>query len=193
MKKMLFLGLAMPLFFQAQSGKTRPTQGFYVTPEVAAGFNLSNMIKSSRDQENDPNYLYHNTYPNDFSYGISLVAGYHFIPNVALGGGLKYTYVADNYHLIYGIVQPKIIFNPDDEPVFVDLTYGFQLNQSAVKNAHFFGIKLGKQISYSKRLSQQGGLYFEGQQLGNNGTSFVGLFYGITVFSNKNYTEYGKD
>lgn len=193
MKKLSLLLALLPMFYGAQNAAKRQTQGFYVAPEASLGFNLSNMIKSNRDRENDPDYLYHNAYPNDFSYGFSAVAGYNFIPNLALGGGLKYTYIADNYHLIYGIIQPKVIFNPDDEPVFIDLTYGFQLNRSAVKDADFFGIKLGKQISYSKRLSQQGGLYFEGQQLGSNGTSFIGLFYGITVFSNKNYTEYGKD
>ena len=171
----------------------RPIQGFYFSPEVSVGFNLSNIIQGNRDKENNP-YKHPQNNPNDFSYGISAVAGYNFIPNLSLGGGLKYTYTTDNFHILYGIIQPKILFNVDDgEPVFIDLTYGFQLNKSVVDNADLFGLKVGKLVSHSKRLSQQGGLYFEGQQLGNTGVTFVGIFYGLTIFSNKNYNEYGKD
>ncbi|MDQ0475574.1 hypothetical protein [Chryseobacterium sp. MDT2-18] len=193
MKKKYLLLLLVSISGFGQKQK-RPIQGFYFSPELSAGFNLSNMIKSNRDRENDPNYLNNNNYPNDFSYGISAVAGFNFIPNLSLGGGLKYTYTVDNFHILYGIIQPKILFNVDDgEPVFIDLTYGFQLNKSVVDNSDLYGIKVGKLVSHSKRLSQQGGFYLEGQQLGNTGVTFVGVFYGLTVFSNKNYNEYGKD
>lgn len=194
MKKLYFLLLFISvLAFSQDQKEKRPIQGFYLSPEISAGFNLSNIIKSNRDKETDPNYLYNNEYPNDFSYGISAVAGYNFIPNLSLGGGLKYTYTADNFHIVYGIIQPKILFNLDDDPYFIDLTYGFQLNRSVVNDADFWGIKAGTLLSYSKRLSQQAGFYFEGQQLGNTGTVFVGVFYGITLFSNKNFNKYGKD
>lgn len=194
MKKLSLLLLLFSIFtFSQKKTEKRPIQGFYFAPEISAGFNLSNIIKSDRDKKTDPNYLYNNDYPNNFSYGISAVAGYHFVPNVALGGGLKYTYTADNYHILYGIIQPKILFNLDDDPYFIDLTYGFQLNKSAVSDADFWGIKAGVLLSYEKRLSQQAGFFFEGQQLGNNGVVFVGAFYGVTLFSNKNYNKYGKD
>ncbi|WP_156832015.1 hypothetical protein [Kaistella palustris] len=192
MKKITLLFLLMSILAFGQKLK-RPAMGFYFSPEVSAGFNLSNIIKSNRDKETDPNYIYNNNYPNDFSYGVSAVAGYNFIPNLALGGGLKYTYTADNFHTFYAVIQPKILFNLDDDPYFVDLTYGFQLNDSAVNNADFWGVKAGTLLSFSKRLSQQAGFYLEGQQLGNTGVVFVGAFYGITLFSNKNYNKYGKD
>ncbi|QOW09722.1 hypothetical protein Q73A0000_04750 [Kaistella flava (ex Peng et al. 2021)] len=192
MKKLSLLLLLVSIFGFGQTEK-RPIQGFYFSPEVSAGFNLSNIIQGNRDRDNNP-YNPPVNYPNDFSYGISAVTGFNFIPNLSLGGGLKYTYTTDNFHIVYGIIQPKILFNVDDgEPVFIDLTYGFQLNKSVVENSDLFGIKVGKLVSHSKRLSQQGGLYFEGQQLGNTGVTFVGLFYGLTIFSNKNYNEYGKD
>ena len=194
MKKfcILFLLISSLGFCQTRSEK-RPIQGFYFSPELSAGFNLSNIIEGNRDKDNNPNNPPVN-YPNDFSYGISAVAGFNFIPNLSLGSGLKYTFTSDNFHILYGIIQPRILLNVDDgEPVFIDLTYGFQLNKSVVDNADLFGIKVGKLVSHSKRLSQQGGLYFEGQQLGNTGVTFVGLFYGLTIFSNKNYNEYGKD
>ena len=194
MKKIILLVLLFSIFgFGQTKSEKKPIQGFYFSPELSAGFNLSNIIQSNRDQKNDPKNQY-TTYPNDFSYGTSAVVGFNFIPNLSLGSGLKYTFTSDNFHILYGIIQPRILLNVDDgEPVFIDLTYGFQLNKSVVDNADLFGIKVGKLVSHSKRLSQQGGLYFEGQQLGNTGVTFVGLFYGLTIFSNKNYNEYGKD
>lgn len=192
MKKISLLLLLLSIFGFSQTEK-RPIQGFYFSPEVSAGFNLSNIIQGNRDKDNNP-YNPPVNYPNDFSYGISAVAGFNFIPNLSFGGGLKYTYTTDNFHVLYGIIQPKILFNVDDgDPIFIDLTYGFQLNKSVVNNSDLYGIKVGKLVSHSKRLSQQGGLYLEGQQLGNTGVTFVGLFYGLTIFSNKNYNEYGKD
>ena len=192
MKKLSILLLLVSIFGFSQTEK-RPIQGFYFSPEVSGGFNLSNIIEGNRDRDNNLNNPPVN-YPNDFSYGISAVAGFNFIPNLSLGGGIKYTYTTDNFHILYGIIQPKILFNVDNgEPVFIDLTYGFQLNRSVVDNADLYGIKVGKLVSHSKRLSQQGGFYLEGQQLGNTGVTFVGIFYGLTIFSNKNYNEYGKD
>ena len=192
MNKLSTLLLLVSIFGFSQTEK-RPIQGFYFSPEVSAGFNLSNIIKNNIDERNNLENQY-TTYPNGLSYGISAVAGFNFIPNLSLGGGIKYTYTTDNFHILYGIIQPKILFNVDDgEPVFIDLTYGFQLNRSVVNNADLYGIKLGKLVSHSKRLSQQGGFYLEGQQLGNTGVTFVGVFYGLTIFSNKNYNEYGKD
>ncbi len=192
MKKFFLLFLLVSIFGFSQAEK-RPIQGFYFSPEVSVGLNLSNIVESNRDKKSNPYDEYKN-YPNDFSYGISAVAGFNFIPNVSLGGGIKYTYTADNFHILYGIIQPKILFNVDDgEPVFIDLTYGFQFNKSVVNNADLYGIKVGKLVSHSKRLSHQGGFYFEGQQLGNTGVTFVGIFYGLTIFSNKNYNEYGKN
>ena len=192
MNKLSTLLLLVSIFGFSQTEK-RSIQGFYFNPEASAGFNLSNIIEGNRDRDINPNNPPVN-YPNDFSYGISAVAGFNFIPNLSLGGGIKYTYTTDNFHILYGIIQPKILFNVDDgEPVFIDLTYGFQLNKSVVDNADLYGIKVGKLVSHSKRLSQQGGFYLEGQQLRNTGVTFVGVFYGLTIFSNKNYNEYGKD
>ena len=142
MNKLSTLLLLVSIFGFSQSEK-RPIQGFYFSPEVSAGFNLSNIIASNRDKRSNPENQY-TTYPNDFSYGISAVAGFNFIPNLSLGGGIKYTYTTNNFHILYGIIQPKILFNVEDgEPVFIDLTYGFQLNKSVVDNADFFGIKVG--------------------------------------------------
>lgn len=187
-----FVIVFISVFIFGQKEK-RTVQGLYFSPELSVGLNLSNIMESKRESNSTSENQY-KTYPNDFSYGVSAVAGINFIPNLSLGGGIKYTYTTDNFHILYGIIQPKILFNVQDgEPVFIDLTYGFQVNRSAAEHSDFYGIKLGTLVSHSKRLSHQGGLYLEGQQLGNTGVTFVGVFYGMTLFSNKNYNEYGKD
>ncbi|WP_162086634.1 hypothetical protein [Chryseobacterium aquaeductus] len=167
---------------------------FYFNPTLNAGYNLGNSIKKNQNkdsydyQQNIAPYL-----PNDFTYGISAVGGYQFLPNFAIGTGLKYSYIDPNFHMIYWLVQPKFIFNPGDEAFFIDLTYGAQINRSVVSSSIFWGVKAGLQVAYSKRLSQEGGLVLEGFRLGNSSTLFIGLSYGITVFSNKNYTVEGID
>ncbi|WP_435525216.1 hypothetical protein [Chryseobacterium indoltheticum] len=104
---------------------------------------------------------------------------------------MKYSYIDPNFHMMYWLIQPKFIFNPGDEAFFIDVTYGKQFNKSAVSNSDFWSLKAGLQVAYSKRLSQEGGLVLEGFQLGNSNATFIGISYGITIFSNKNYTVEG--
>lgn len=197
MKKISFLVLTLFSFYKAFSQEAKPmksTMGFYVNPALNLGYNLGNSIKDS--QNKDSQYYQQNIspyLPNKITYGITAVAGYHFIPNLALGSGLKYSFIDDNFHLIYWVIQPKVIFNVDDESVFIDLNYGKQINHSAVSDSKFYGLKIGLQVSYSKRLSQEGGIILESHKFANSSAVFVGLSYGITIFSNKNYTGYGED
>ena len=172
------------------SKKTK--MNFYFNPTLNVGYNVKN--HSKRNQNRDSQYYqdYVSPYlPNDFTYGISVVGGYNFLPNFAVGTGLKYSYIDPNFHLMYWLVQPKFIFNPGDEAFFIDVTYGKQINNSVISNSEFWSLKLGLQIAYSKRLSQEGGLVFETLQASKSNTLFIGLSYGITVFSNKNYTVEG--
>jgi hypothetical protein len=110
-----------------------------------------------------------------------------------LAGGFRYSFIENNYHLVYVVIQPKIIFRPGDNPFFVEVNYGKQINNAVVSNAEFWGARFGIQVSYSKRLSQEGGIILESHKFDNSNTFFVGLSYGITIFSNKNYTGYGED
>ncbi|WP_147293580.1 hypothetical protein [Chryseobacterium indoltheticum] len=165
---------------------------FYFNPTLNVGYNVKN--QSKRNQNVDSQYYqnYVSPYlPNDFTYGISAVGGYNFLPNFAIGTGLKYSYIDPNFHLMYWLIQPKFIFNPGDEAFFIDVTYGKQINSSVISNSEFWGVKLGLQVAYSKRLSQEGGLVFETLQASRSNTLFIGLSYGITIFSNKNYTVEG--
>lgn len=179
------------VFSQVDDSK-KPKMNFYFNPSLNVGYNVKN--HSKRNQNRDSQYYqdYVSPYlPNDFTYGISVVGGYNFLPNFAVGTGLKYSYIDPNFHLMYWLVQPKFIFNPGDEAFFIDVTYGKQINNSVISNSEFWSLKLGLQVAYSKRLSQEGGLVFETLQASKSNTLFIGLSYGITVFSNKNYTVEG--
>ncbi|MDF2933490.1 MAG: hypothetical protein K0R36_2821 [Chryseobacterium sp.] len=188
-----FLLISLQSFSQVDQSK-KPKMNFYFNPSLNVGYNLGNSIK---DNQNKDSYDYQQNIapylPNKYMYGISAIGGYQFLPNFAIGTGLKYSYIDPNFHLMYWMIQPKVIFNPGDEAFFIDLTYGRQFNKSVVSNADFWSLKAGIQVSYSKRLSQEGGLFLEGAQLGNTGAVFIGISYGITIFSNKNYTVEGID
>ena len=182
-----FLLISLQVFSQVDPSK-KPKMNFYFNPSLNVGLNL---IKE-KQMPNNTQYIQQEA-KRKISYGINAIAGYNFIPNFALGTGLKYSFIEDNYHLVYWMIQPKIIFKPGDQPFYIDLNYGKQINNSVVSDSEFWGVRLGIQVSYSKRLSQEGGLVFEGHKLGNNNPFFIGLSYGITIFSNKNYTIEGID
>lgn len=184
----IFVLLFSVMMFSQVDNSKKPKMNFYFNPSLNVGLNL---IKE-KQIPNNTQYIQQEA-KRKFTYGMNAVAGYNFIPNFALGTGLKYNFIEDNYHLIYWMIQPKIIFNPGDQPFYIDLNYGKQINKSAVSDSEFWGVRLGIQVSYSKRLSQEGGIVFEGYKLGNNNPFFIGLSYGITIFSNKNYTIEGID
>lgn len=170
-----------------ETGKSK--MDFYFNPSLNVGFNINKKKQTSNSQ-----YIENRSSLGNLTYGITAVGGYNFLPNFALGTGFKYSFIQDNYHLIYWVIQPKIIFSPGERPFYIDINYGKQLNHSTVSDTEFWGGRLGMQVSYSKRLSQEGGIVFESHRLKDGADGFfIGLSYGITLFSNKNYTGYGKD
>lgn len=190
MKKLLLI-LSLFLCFKvfSQEKETRKQKmDFYFNPSLNVGLNLA----KEKEIPNNTQYIQPKA-PNKITYGITAIGGYNFLPNFALGTGLKYSFIEDNYHLMYWVIQPKFIFAPGDQPFYIDINYGKQINNSVVSDSEFWGARLGIQVSYSKRLSQEGGIFFEGYKLGNSNPFFIGLSYGITIFSNKNYTGYGED
>ncbi|WP_344831898.1 hypothetical protein [Chryseobacterium ginsenosidimutans] len=190
MKKILLilsLFLCFKVFSQEKETK-KQKMDFYFNPSLNVGLNLS----KEKEIPNNTQYIQPKA-PNKITYGITAIGGYNFLPNFALGTGLKYSFIEDNYHLVYWVIQPKFIFAPGDQPFYIDVNYGKQINNSVVSDSEFWGARLGIQVSYSKRLSQEGGIFFEGYKLGNSNPFFIGLSYGITIFSNKNYTGYGED
>ncbi|UZT97659.1 hypothetical protein ODZ84_21185 [Chryseobacterium fluminis] len=189
-KKLFFLMAALsfiPALSQDQEMK-KQKMNFYFNPSLHVGFNLT----KEKEVPNNTQYIQPEV-PHQLTYGITAVAGYHFLPNFALGSGIRYSFIEDNYHLLYWMIQPKFIFTPGDHPFYIDVNYGKQINSSVVSDSEFWGLRLGMQVSYSKRLSQEGGIVFENHRLGNSNPFLIGLSYGVTIFSNKNYTGYGED
>jgi hypothetical protein len=192
MKKLfLLLTLCSSLLSFSQNTETKKQKmDFYFNPSLNVGYNLF----KEKEVPNNTQYIQLKA-PNKITYGITAIGGYNFLPNFALGTGFKYSFIEDNYHLVYVMIQPKFIFAPGDRPFYIDLNYGKQINNAVVSDSEFWGARLGMQVSYSKRLSQEGGIVFEGYKLNssNKNPFFIGLSYGITIFSNKNYTGYGED
>lgn len=187
-KLLLFFSLLCSLSIFSQNTEAKKQKmNFYFNPSLHIGYNLN------REEEiNNSQYIVAKS-PNKITYGITAIGGYNFLPNFAVGTGLRYSFIEDNYHLVYWVIQPKFIFAPGDRPFYIEGNYGKQINNSVVSKSEFWGARLGIQVSYSKRLSQEGGIIFEGHRLGNSNALIIGLSYGITIFSNKNYTGYGED
>lgn len=187
---LLMIGiLSSAVIFSQEKDAKKEKMDFYFNPSLNVGLNLQ-----TRDNQFTNSQYIEPKRVGKISYGVTAIGGYNFLPNFALGTGFKYSFIEDNYHLVYWMIQPKIIFSPGDRPFYIDLNYGKQLNNSAISDSEFWGARLGMMVSYSKRLSQEGGITFEGYQLnGKSNGFFIGLSYGITIFSNKNYTGYGED
>lgn len=181
------------VFGQSEENKSK-TMGFYISPNVQIGYNLGNSIKDSQNkdspyyQQNVAPYL-----PNDFTYGIGVVGGYHILSFFALGTGLRYNYVANNQHLLNWVVQPKFFLGKDDWKGFIEVEYGKQFNHSNVNNTEHYGLKIGYQDAFSKRLNNEFGFFIYSQNYHLSISTFVGVSFGATIFSKRNYTVYGND
>lgn len=194
-KTLLVLTVLLSTSVLAQSREHKSkTMGFYISPNVQVGYNLGNSIKDGQNQDSPYYQQYVAPYlPNDFTYGVGVVGGYHILPFFALGTGLKYNYVSDNLHLLNWTIQPKFIFGKDEGKFVVEFEYGKQFNTSNINNTHYFGGKLGYQDSFSKRLIQEGGLFIYRYNSDVSNAYFIGISVSATIFSNKNYTVYGRD
>jgi len=191
MKNLFLLGLlfSSAQFFSQETENKKSKMDFYFNPSLNFGYNAG----YKEPEINNSQYIQTKRI-GKITYGITAIGGYNFLPNFAVGTGLRYSFAEDNNHMVFWMIQPKIIFSPGDRPFYIDLNYGKQINHSAVSNSELWGARLGMMVSYSKRLSQEGGIVLEAQKIkGNSNAFFIGLSYGITIFSNKNYTGYGED
>lgn len=181
------------VFGQAEGNKAK-TMGFYISPDVQLGYNIGNSIKDNQNKDS-PYYREHVApyLPNDFTYGIGIIGGYHIFRFFALGAGIRYNFIADDQHLLNWIIQPKFYLGKDDWKGFVELEYGKQFNHSNVDNTEYYGLKIGYQDAFSKRLNNELGFFIYSQNYNFSSAVFVGISFGITVFGKKNYTVYGED
>lgn len=137
MKRNLLLILSLfsflKMFSQETENNRKQKMDFYFNPSLNVGFNLA----KEKEIPNNSQYIQQDT-PNKITYGITAIGGYNFLPNFALGTGLRYSFIQDNYHLIYWIIQPKFIFAPGDRPFYIDLNYGKQINTAVVSESEIW-------------------------------------------------------
>lgn len=189
----LFLMIGVLASSQSKDEKSK-TMGFYISPNIQIGYNLGNSIRDNQNKDSPYYQEYIRPYlPNDFTYGIGVVGGYHILSFFALGTGFRYNFIADDQHLINWVIQPKFFFGNNDDKGFLEVEYGRQLNHSNVDNTSYYGLKIGYLDSFSKRLNSDIALFIYSQNYDKSGAFFIGISFGATLFSNKNYTVYGKD
>lgn len=169
--------------------------GFYLSPTLQVGYNLGNSIKNDQNRDSPYYQEYVRPYlPNDFTYGIGAALGYQMFSFFGIGTGIQYNYIADSLHLLSWTLQPKFFIGKDNGgKTIIELEYGRQLNQAKVNDSEHYGLKLGYQDSFSKRLNQEFGLFLRSDQFKYTNAMFIGAYCSAIIFSNKKYTVYGKD
>ena len=93
MKKLLLLTtLCGSLLSFSQNTETKKQKmDFYFNPSVNLGYN----IFKEKEVPNNTQYMVPKA-PNKISYAITAIGGYNFLPNFALGTGIKYSFLQDN-------------------------------------------------------------------------------------------------
>lgn len=80
--------------------------------------------------------------PGKFNYGFSVNIGFQPLNWFALNGGLRYSYIDSDFHMIYATVQTMFFMN---DPKYEDFEYlflqlGSNINATASDNANFVGL-----------------------------------------------------
>ena len=183
-KHLFFLLLVFSTFVFSQDYPPRKKLGFFTTLDAGVGFDLASLI---RNRQAKTDYEVSQVPPGRYNYGFSSQVGYQPISWFAVAGGLRYSYIDPNYHLLYFTIQPYFFISDktDDDFLFISAKYGNKINHTAAKNAGFIGISLGKMEALTNNLGQYFSVNLEDQVLDGEGTFFVGLTYGLMLFSNK--------
>ena len=183
MKKIILIItiLASGLFFsQEKSNKL----GFFSSIDANIGFDLGDIIRTNKAQTQ---YEIDQLPPGKYHYGFSAMVGYHPLNWFSLSGGLRYSYIDPNFHLIYFKVQPQVFVGDlkDEDYTYFFANFGRKINQTAAKEAGFVGIGFGMIEPFGKRFGHQFQVNLDDQIIDGSGTIFIGISYGIILFSNK--------
>ena len=84
-------------------------------------------------------------------------------------------------------MQPQFfISDPQDQEFeYLFANFGTKINSATAENAGFVGLGFGKILPMSTRFGQKFQVFLEDQIADGNGTLFLGISYGIILFSNK--------
>jgi hypothetical protein len=178
----LFIGISI----SAQTKSNTQKMGFYTNLDANIGFDLVTIL---RNDKNKTEYEKQQEDPGKFNYGFTTTAGFQPLKWFVLGAGFRYSYIDPNNHFIYFLLQPQFILsNPqEDDPIFLKLSLGKQINQTSINNNEFLGISLGKTEVLSPRFSHYFQVNLDFQNANDGGVAFVGVSYGVQIFSNKNF------
>ena len=184
MKKIAIVLFVFSLSFFSAQKIEKKRLGFFTNLEANIGLDLKEIIQNNQAKTD---YEKAQVPPGKFNYGFTGSVGYQFLDWFALHSGIRYSFIDPNYHLLYWTAQPYFIIgkNESEDFSFLFLNLGTKINQTATKNAGFIGLGIGKIEPLGKRFGHKVQLYVEGQQLDNDGSVFVGLSYGISLFSNQ--------
>ena len=183
MKKYYLLFLLVSAFVFSQD---KPSKlGMFGTLEANVGLDLADIIRNNRAKTDDERSQLP---PGKFNYGFTSQIGFQSLNWFALSGGIRYSFIDPNYHLLYAMAQPTFfISDPKDEDFeYLFASVGTKINYTAAKNAGFVGIGAGKIEPINTRFGHKFQLNADLQVLDGESNIFVGLTYGIIVFSNKN-------
>ena len=183
MKKfyLLLLFVSTLAFSQEKPAKL----GVFGSLEASVGLDLADIIRTNNAQSD---YEKSQLPPGKFNYGFTSQIGFQPFNWFALSGGIRYSYIDPNYHLLYAMVQPHFFLgDPKDQDfLYIYGNFGTKINQTAAKNAGFAGLGIGKIEPLNKHLGHKFQLYLEDQVLDGEGNIFIGLSYGVVFLGNKN-------
>lgn len=180
---MLLFLLFFSLFLFAQD---KPNKlGVFTTIDANVGFDLGRMI---RDNQAKTEFEKSRLPPGKYNYGFSLLAGYQPLQWFSISGGLRYSYIDPNFHLLYYKIQPNFYVNDprDGEFNYLFANFGTKLNRTAAKTAGFVGLGFGRIEPLNKKFGHHFQLSLDDQIIEGESTIFIGFSYGIILFSNKN-------
>lgn len=182
MKKFLLPSLfaSALIFGQAHTKKL----GAFGSVEVNAGFDLADIIRT-KNAKND--FERRQLPPGKFNYGVTSLVGFHPLNRLALSGGLRYSYIDPNYHLLYAVVQPELVLGTleDENFNYLFANFGQKINHTAAADAGLVGLGFGTVESLGKNFGHKLQVYVEDQITAGEANIFVGISYGIILFSNK--------
>ena len=186
-KKLLVLFSLFILGYSVKAQEKIESQklGVFTSLEAQLGFDLASIFRQKPADQTYDQY-FKESKPGKFNYGFTGQIGIHPISWFAISGGLRYSYIDPNFHMLYFQVQPYFFVTPPDEKQFgyVFGTFGTKINQTAANHASFGGVGVGRIEPLGKRFGQKYQIYLEDQVLDGNGTLFIGISYGIVLFSN---------
>ncbi len=180
---LIFLLMSIVTFSQQKENLKLAVFG---SVQADVGLDLGSIIRKPQNPEEY--YSTTNQHPTYFTYGFTGQVGYQPLNWLALSGGLRYSYISPKFHNVYWMVQPYFfISNPiDREFQYITFNFGRQMNTTqGLSNNGFVGIGAGFYDLVSNHFAQKIQLNLD-VQTADDAVWFLGLSYGITIFSNKN-------